>query len=347
MNAAVVDQQNTSVTDSGFGFDTTSWFGQTFTARISGQLAQTAVNLFCSSCTGTTPNITVALRSTSGNLPTGADLATATIPGFSSGAGGYFSAIFAVPPTLVSGTQYAIVLRPVSNPSTGSTVAWPGISWTQAAPANTTLRYQAAASNSANGPVAFVGPDGTAGIFFTVSGAALTQFDGNRYLKYKAYLTTTDNAATPTINDVTVCYNTAGVADVSIAKTDGLAGVVPEGSVTYSIVVSNPAAVAISGVSLSDIVPGILTGCTWTCVAPGGSCAPANGNGSIASTLTVAAAGAATATLSCTVSPGTAGSVSNTATFTYANDPNTANNTATDTDTTLPEDVFEDGFESP
>jgi hypothetical protein len=32
------------------------------------------------------------------------------------------------------------------------------------------------------------------------------QFDGNRYLKYKAFLGTTDTTRTPTLHDVTVCY---------------------------------------------------------------------------------------------------------------------------------------------
>ena len=119
-NAASIDQQNTSVTNSGFGFNSTSWFGQSFTAGVSGQLTAVDVDLFCSGCTGTTPNITVSIRATSGDLPTGSDLATATIPGFSSGSGGFFTATFGAPPTLAAGTKYAIVVRAVSNPSAGT-----------------------------------------------------------------------------------------------------------------------------------------------------------------------------------------------------------------------------------
>jgi hypothetical protein len=40
-----------------------------------------------------------------------------------------------------------------------------------------------AASNTPPGPFTFVGPDGTAGTFFTTSGADLSQFDGFRYLE--------------------------------------------------------------------------------------------------------------------------------------------------------------------
>jgi hypothetical protein len=64
----------------------------------------------------------VSIRATTGAtpLPTGADLATATIPGFNSGSGGYFAANFSSPVTLTAGTRYAIVFRAVSNPSAGT-----------------------------------------------------------------------------------------------------------------------------------------------------------------------------------------------------------------------------------
>ena len=57
-------------------------------------------------------------------------------------------------------------------------------------------------SNSATGPFNFVGPDGTAATFFTTSGASLSQFNGFRYLKYKAFLSTTNGAVTPSLSSV-------------------------------------------------------------------------------------------------------------------------------------------------
>src|SRR5262249_17983886 len=106
LNAANIDQQNTSVTSNGFGVTATNWAGQTFRAGVTGQLTRVALTLFCSGCAGTTPNITVSKRATTGTpaVPTGADLATATIPGFSSAAGGFFTASFSSPPTLTAGT---------------------------------------------------------------------------------------------------------------------------------------------------------------------------------------------------------------------------------------------------
>jgi hypothetical protein len=294
LNAANIDQQNTSVTNSGFGFNSTSWFGQTFTAGVSGQLTRTDVDLFCSACTGTTPNITVSIRAASGDLPTGADLATATIPGFSSGSGGFFTANFASPPTLTAGTKYAIVVRAVSNPSAGTYAYvissmspyaggrrsvsgdsggswavgnpstdigfktymksgfaasgnqvsslkdsnpapgqfthWASLSWNATVPVNTSLQFQVAGSNNADGPFNFVGPDATAATFFTTSPATIFMLNGNRYLKYKAYLATTNSAVTPTVNDVTVCFNNTdqptaadGVVSGRITDPNGVA----------------------------------------------------------------------------------------------------------------------------
>ncbi|MGE4069583.1 MAG: beta strand repeat-containing protein [Lysobacterales bacterium] len=400
LNTAVLDQQNTSVTTSGFGFTSTAWFGQTFTAGASGQLTQVDVNLFCSGCTGTTPNITVSIRAASGDLPTGADLATATIPGFSSGAGGYFTATFASPPTLVSGTAYAIVVRAVSNPSagtyayvvstgspyangrrvtssnsgstwsgqttdvgfrtyvksgfatagtlisglkdtnpaTGNPSNWASLTWNAATPANTTLRYQAAASNSINGPFNFVGPDSTAGTFFTTSGASLAQFNGNRYLKYKVYLSTTNTAATPTVNDVTVCYGPVS-ADVSITKTDGVSSLNAGANTTYTIVASNPTVNVLSNVGVTDSFPASLSACTWTCAASsGGSCQSASGSNNIATTTnSIGASGTLTFSATCTLGAAATGTVANTATVSYANDPTAGNNSATDTNSIVPQ----------
>ncbi|MFL6594443.1 MAG: carboxypeptidase regulatory-like domain-containing protein, partial [Chthoniobacterales bacterium] len=87
----------------------------------------------------------------------------------------------------------------------GTTPTWTTLSWNNVAlPAGTNLRFQAAASNSATGPFNFVGPDNTAATFFS-SGGSLAQFNGNRYLQYKALLTTSNTSNTPTLNDVTVC----------------------------------------------------------------------------------------------------------------------------------------------
>jgi hypothetical protein len=267
-----IDQQNTAGTTTGTGFGTPAWTGQTFTPAVNGQLVAADIQLFCNGCGATPPNLTLSVRNTAAGLPTGADLDSVTVPGsvFSSGATVTFTASFGSPATLTSGTQYALILRPVSvpagsgyfwirsspstyasgsrvlsansggtwstdttrdynfkaymrgpysptsgnlisdtkdaNPAAGLTPIWSTISWNVSTPANTSLQFQLAGSNSVNGPFNFVGPGGTAETFFTTSPASLGQFYGLRYIQYKAFLSTTDSAVTPTLNDASICF---------------------------------------------------------------------------------------------------------------------------------------------
>ncbi len=292
LDAPNIDQQNTAGTTTGTGFGTPAWTGQTFIAGVTGQIVKADIQLFCNGCGATPPNLTLSVRDTSGGLPTGADLTSTTIPGstFASGASVLYTATFGVPVTLNSGTQYALVLRPVSapagtgyfwirsspstyasgsrvlsansggtwstdtardynfktymqtgfalsgnlissnkdsNPLAGLTPIWTTLSWNATVPANTNLQFQAAASNMDFGPFNFVGPDGTAGTFFTTSPASLSQFNGSRYLKYKAFLSTTDNTITPTVNDVTVCYSNVDCSGTMATITPTPAQVCP------------------------------------------------------------------------------------------------------------------------
>ncbi len=407
LNAANIDQQNTTLGNSGVGITTTTWGGQTFTPAVTGQLTRIDVNLFCSGCTGTTPNLTLSIRATSGGLPTGADIASATITGFNSGASAFYTANFGSPPTLTAGTQYALVIRPTANPSpgtyaltrsgtstagadvyaggtrvsgatsgtvwsipltggvstdagfktymntgfaatgnlvsslkdsnppTGFTPVWTTISWNDSTPANTSLQFQVAGSNSVNGPFNFVGPDNTSATFFTTSGASLSQFNGFRYLRYKAYLATTDGTVTPTLSDVTICFNVVA-PDLAITKTDGVTTGVPGGSVTYTITASNPTAAVATGATVADTFPAVLT-CTWTCVGAGGGTCTASGSGNINDTVNLPAGASVTYTAACAIAAAATGTLSNTATVAIAADPNNADNSATDTDTLTPQ----------
>jgi hypothetical protein len=115
-----VDQSNSTLGNNGVGITTTTWEGQTFTPDRTGLLTEVDVNLFCSGCTGTTPDLTLSIRATSGGLPTGADLVSATIAGFSNGPAAYHTATFASPITLTAGTHYAFFVHPTANPSLGT-----------------------------------------------------------------------------------------------------------------------------------------------------------------------------------------------------------------------------------
>lgn len=69
-----------------------------------------------------------------------------------------------------------------------------------------TLKFQVAVNND-NATWNYVGPDGTAATYFTASGTSLhVSSDGNRYIRYKAFLSTTANNKTPVLTSLTLNY---------------------------------------------------------------------------------------------------------------------------------------------
>lgn len=405
LNEPGSDQANTAGTTTGTGFGTPAWTGQTFTAGVTGLLVKADVQLFCNGCGATPPNLTLSVRNTSGGLPSGADLVSTTIPGalFASGASVLYTATFATPAALTAGTQYALILRPVSapagtgyfwirsspstyannsrvlsadsggtwtadttrdynfrtymqtgympagdlvsgqkdtNPAAGRAPVWQTLSWNASTPANTSLRFQVAASNSANGPFDFVGPDGTPGTFFTTTAASLSQFYGKRYLKYRAYLGSTDGAVTPVLNDATVCFANQLPPDLNLGKSDGGASVAPGGTVSYTLTYNNSGEQGATGVVLTETVPANTTFNAGASSA-GWSCTPNNNAGSTCTLAAGSVPGGSSdnsATFAVTVvNPVAAGvtQLSNTASLaddgTHGADPTPANNSASDT----------------
>jgi uncharacterized repeat protein (TIGR01451 family) len=125
--------------------------------------------------------------------------------------------------------------------------------------------------------------------------------------------------------------------DLAITKTDGVTTVTPNMALTYTIVVTNNGPSAVTGATVTDNLPAQLTAVTWTCAASAGSsCASASGSGNIGAKVNLALNGTATFTVKATVSgTATTGNLTNTATVAAPAgvvDTNTANNTATDTD---------------
>ena len=130
---------------------------------------------------------------------------------------------------------------------------------------------------------------------------------------------------------------TCSTADLAITNTDGVTAVGAGSTVTYTVVVSNTGPSAANGATVTDTLPAALTGATWTCVAAGGAVCPAtSGSGSISQTIaTFPSGGSLTYTITGTVSASATGTLANTATVTAPSgvtDPNTSNDSATDTD---------------
>jgi uncharacterized repeat protein (TIGR01451 family) len=148
------------------------------------------------------------------------------------------------------------------------------------------------------------------------------------------------NFAGVAIDDVSVtsCSVVSGeaIANLAITKTDGQNTYTPGELLTYAIAVTSGGPHPVTGANVEDAFPAALTGATWTCTASGGSaCANASGSGSIDELVDLLPSGTATFVVSATVAGGATGDLVNTATVTVPvgwSDPDTANNTATDTD---------------
>jgi len=126
-------------------------------------------------------------------------------------------------------------------------------------------------------------------------------------------------------------------ADLGITKTDGVTSVNQGATVNYTIVVTNAGPNGVTSAPVTDTFPAALTVNSWTCAATAGSSCTASGSAnSRTGTVTLLSGGSATFTAGTTLSASATGSLVNTATVNVPadrNDPNTANNSSTDTDT--------------
>src|SRR5262249_29155338 len=121
---------------------------------------------------------------------------------------------------------------------------------------------------------------------------------------------------------------------LAIAKSDGVTSVVPGTTDTYTITVTNSGPSTVNSVTLSDTIPNALLNPVFG--------TPSSGTFNTTSevwTVTLASGASATITLAGTIDPAATGSITNTVTVSPpsgVSDTNTANNTATDTDTIAP-----------
>ncbi len=156
-----------------------------------------------------------------------------------------------------------------ANPTGGATPKWQLLSWTASTPANTAVSFQLAASNNAAGPFNFVGPDGTATTFFTTSSTSLSQFDGNRYLRYEAFLATSISNLTPVLQDVTITVVAAPTISVTTNPTNQTVNASQQATFTAAAN-ANPGAMVQwqlstdSGVNFNDISSATSTTMTFT-----------------------------------------------------------------------------------
>lgn len=72
------------------------------------------------------------------------------------------------------------------------------------------VKFQLESRNDVGTPLSgFVGPDGTAGTYYTTPGTVVSSDHTNkRYIRYKAYLTTADSSVSPLVSDVSLTFGT-------------------------------------------------------------------------------------------------------------------------------------------
>ena len=93
------------------------------------------------------------------------------------------------------------------------------ISWNAIIPSNeTSIKFQIRTSTAENNldDVEFVGPDGTINSFYENSGESLGSIHyGHQWMQYKVYLTTSNSALSPILQDVNVSVSPSSVEEIS------------------------------------------------------------------------------------------------------------------------------------
>jgi len=135
-------------------------------------------------------------------------------------------------------------------------------------------------------------------------------------------------------------FLSSAVADLLVTNTNNQTTTVPGDPIVYTIVVTNNGPATVTGATVTDNFPAILSAVSWTCVASAGSSCTATGSGNINDVINLLVGGTATYTAIGTIDPAATGTLINTASvapLVGVTDPNPDNNSATDTDALVPQ----------
>ncbi|HYG83255.1 MAG TPA: GEVED domain-containing protein [Verrucomicrobiae bacterium] len=130
-------------------------------------------------------------------------------------------------------------------------------------------------------------------------------------------------------------------ADLAITKDDGRTEYIPGDTVTYDVVVSNNGPFEALNASVTDPLPSGITAASWTCgdATLGASCGAPSGTGALNATVNLPIGSQVTYKITLTIPATRTGALTNTATVTPATgtiDPDTTDNSASDTDLQAP-----------
>ncbi len=202
---------------------------------------------------------------------------------------------------------------------------------------------------------------------FTVDFAASASFADSWQWEFGDGMSATEQNPSntyPGIGPYTACVNAsnlcggatvAGVCDavlepfpeLTITKTDGVAFQSPGATVTYTIVVQNIGGGDATGETVTDFMPAVLTGVSWTCTASLGASCTASGVGDISDLIDLDAGAMVTYIVVGTYEPPTGVEpLINTASVTVPPGDDGADNTSTDRTLSALLLIHTDGFES-
>jgi peptidylprolyl isomerase len=125
-------------------------------------------------------------------------------------------------------------------------------------------------------------------------------------------------------------------ADLGIAITDAHVWYMPGTQTTYTVEVTNLGDATATNATVTTALGSQITQATWTAAYSSGSSGPVIGAGNLNTPITLAAGGKATFTVVGTIGPSASGDLVSTANVALAGESNTANNSASDTDTFAP-----------
>ena len=198
------------------------------------------------------------------------------------------------------------------------------------------------------------GAGGTYAQIGATANGSINTFTDNSVVAGQTYyyrVRATNNASPSTYsNELAVATTTTPQTDLQITNTDGQVTAIPGSAVTYTIVVTNAGPSAVTGATVADAFPAVLSAITYTATATGGATGfTANGSGNINNTVNMPVGSTITYIVHATLSGTASGNLVNTATVSTPGNVveiNSSNNTATDTDSlsTPPPINFPNGF---
>ena len=179
-------------------------------------------------------------------------------------------------------------------------------------------------------------------VTFVLSGVVASSASGMRTNTATVTPGSSTTDPNPANDSSTTTTPAAPIADLSVTKSSVPNPYAPGDALTYTITVNNAGPSDVVGASVTDSITAGLTQLAWTCdTAEGSSCQTPNGTGSLSNALVnLATGGTATIALTGIVAPAQSGTISDTVTVqppAGTTDPNTANNTATNQNPSVPE----------